>query len=100
MDLAISGSRDFHNYDKFEKIMLNFLSDKKTNKIITGCANGTDKMARVFAKKYDIQLIVHTADWSLGLKAGPIRNKKIIDDANYLIAFPSKTGKGTQSCQK
>ena len=36
-------------------------------------------------------------DWlKYGKAAGPIRNQQIIEYATHVIAFPSKTGKGTQ----
>jgi len=31
-----------------------------------------------------------------GKKAGPMRNKDIIENATHVLAFPSKKGKGTQ----
>ena len=64
---------------------------------MTGDARGADAIAVRLAQNHDLGVIVHKADWDLyGKKAGPIRNKKIVDDSDVLIAFPSKHGKGTQ----
>ena len=64
--------------------------------ILSGHCSGTDMMAERYAKENGFELEVFPADWSLGRKAGPLRNKKMIDVADFAIAFPSG-GRGTQS---
>lgn len=53
-------------------------------------------MAERYAQENGLGLEVFPADWSLGRKAGPLRNKQMVDIADYAIAFPSG-GRGTQS---
>lgn len=99
--MAIAGSRNFTDYDRFEKetdqwIELNGVPDL----IISGGAPGTDSLAERYAREHGIPFLVFKADWSQGKKAGPIRNTKIINEATHLLAFPSEQGKGTQDSIK
>ncbi|RYX79967.1 hypothetical protein EON73_05980 [bacterium] len=46
-------------------------------------------MAERYAGENYIELKVREAEWQNMLKkAGPLRNQLIVDDSNYLIAFP------------
>jgi len=55
-------------------------------------------MARRYAKKAGLNLIVKTANWkTFGKGAGPKRNLEIVSECDYMIAFPSKYGSGTQN---
>ena len=53
-------------------------------------------MAERYARERGFGLEVFPADWSLGRKAGPLRNKAMVDVADYAIAFPGG-GRGTES---
>lgn len=65
-------------------------------RIVSGGATGVDSLAELFAKKHDIPLVVHAADWRrFGRRAGPMRNKNIIRDIDILLAFPSEHSVGT-----
>jgi len=44
---------------------------------------------------------VFPAEWNkYGNRAGPMRNTLIVAEADYIIGFPSKTGRGTQDTLK
>ena len=82
MNLGISGSRDYNNFEIFEHVLLKFISDIQIYnvaivKIVTGDANGVDKLARMFAQKWNIPLVVKAVNWNLGPKAGPLRKKRL-----------------------
>lgn len=57
------------------------------------CPTGLDAIALKWAEGNGIHVRVYPADWSAGRSAGPLRNQKMIDDAEVLLAFPG--GKGT-----
>jgi predicted Rossmann fold nucleotide-binding protein DprA/Smf involved in DNA uptake len=98
MNLAIVGCRNYTNYAEFEQYVETFVKSHniKLNCIISGGATGADKMAEIYASKHSIKIIIHKADWNkYGKRAGPIRNKLIIDDATHCIAFVSKNSVGT-----
>lgn len=104
-NIIIAGSRDFTDYNIVDKTVRKFLNskniiDKPT--IICGMARGADMLGYVFAKRYNFPLQKFPADWSLGRKAGPIRNEKMAkyarDNGNgILLAFWDGWSKGTQS---
>ncbi|MBQ4637174.1 MAG: DUF2493 domain-containing protein [Clostridia bacterium] len=97
--IIISGSREFNDYDLFSHVVDRCLLRIKQQYelvILSGHCRGTDLMAERYAKENGIELEIYPADWSLGKKAGPLRNKKMIELADYAIAFPGK-GNGTKS---
>lgn len=64
--------------------------------IIEGGATGADALARRYADKRGIQLQTFEAEWSkYGNAAGPIRNRKMLNEGkpDLVLAFPG--GKGT-----
>jgi len=100
--LAIVGSRDFKDYTTFEKyvndtlIEWNLQRDEITY-IVSGGAKGTDTLAEKYASNNNIHMTIYKPDWKqYGKAAGIMRNTDIIQDSDYVIAFPSKSGKGTQ----
>jgi hypothetical protein len=78
--------------------------------VIEGGADGLDTMARWECLERNISVITVKADWKrYKLAAGPIRNKRMLDELltlkeeGYEIsvhAFPLNGGKGTQSMMK
>lgn len=95
--VAIVGSRDFVDYDLFCKVLNDYRKDKKIDRIVSGHCRGADTLAERYAEDNKIPILIFPAEWKKYDKlAGKIRNKKIVDNATELIAFPSKTGHGTQ----
>lgn len=98
--LAISGSRKL-TFEHVESIIVNEINHLLTlyNNIIIhvgDCKTGVDSHAQLICKKYNLQHIVFFAEWSVyGLSAGPIRNGKLLDGANKLLAIPDQYSKGT-----
>lgn len=96
-NLAIMGSRSFNNYPYAKKEILNIIQNNKIliTKIISGGALGADKIAEIFASKFNIPIEVITPDWSKGNRGGVIRNTDIINKSDYVIAFWDGISKGT-----
>ena len=67
MKLIIAGSRNFLNYLLLEKEVLEFLSNSWKNdeylEIISGTAEGADKLGEKFAARYSIPLTRVYPDW-------------------------------------
>jgi predicted Rossmann fold nucleotide-binding protein DprA/Smf involved in DNA uptake len=97
MIVGIVGSRDFNNFELFEKKILEWEKvNGSINKIVSGGCRGVDKLAELFAKKYKKSVIIHNAEWKkYGRKAGPKRNSLIVADSEHIIAFPSDKSVGT-----
>jgi hypothetical protein len=102
VNIAMIGSREFTNYDLFEKKVQQALqewglSNHNINRIVSGGARGADTLADQYARKYKIPLTTHIPDWkAFGKAAGVMRNTDIINDSDYIVAFPSRQGRGTQ----
>lgn len=97
--VVIAGSRHFNDYAVFCVVVDKYLSRIRNEYdliILSGHCSGTDLMAERYAKENGLELEVFPADWSLGRKAGPLRNKQMVDVADFAIAFPSG-GPGTRS---
>ena len=96
MKIGIVGSRNFDRYRLMQEIALQYITPEYTT-IISGGARGADRLAERLALHLDLNMIGHKAHWDkYGKRAGPIRNQKIVDDSDALLAFPSKKGRGTQ----
>lgn len=61
------------------------------------CPTGVDSAVRLWGRARDFTVLEFTADWlAYGRKAGPIRNKYMLTNADVLVAFPG--GAGTNDC--
>lgn len=97
--LAIVGSRSFHDKEKFKLHLQNWVktTGKNPDVIISGGANGVDKLAKNYANENKIEYKEFPADWDkFGLSAGRKRNLLIANECTHCLALPSRTGKGTQ----
>lgn len=100
MRLAIIGSREFDNYsllcDTIEQYFGSNSDSYNISEVISGGANGADKMGANFAKEYGIKLTEFLPDWNLyGKSAGFIRNAEIIKNSDMVLAFWNSVSKGT-----
>ena len=102
VNLAIVGSRNFNDYSLVCKAIDQFLNawiiEKTSIKmVISGGAKGTDTLAEEWATKNNLSMkIFYPNCQKYGKSAGPLRNTQIVNWATHIIAFPSKSGKGTQ----
>lgn len=97
--VVVAGSRFFNDYDLFSAVVDRYLYRIKQEYdiiILSGHCSGTDRMAERYAREKGYGLEVFPADWTIGRKAGPLRNQKMVDVSDYAIAFLSD-GKGTIS---
>lgn len=98
MKLAIVGSRNFTNKKLFGETIIYILQVWGIPlEVISGGAKGADTLGEKWANENNIPTIIFYPDWEKhGKAAGPIRNKDIISAATHVLAFPSRTGRGTQ----
>ncbi len=103
MILAIVGSRNFNDYDRFVYSVNNFIADcsyqyGSLTHIVSGGATGADRLAERYAIEHGYPMTIYKPDWAnLGKAAGPIRNKTIINSADCVLAFWDGISKGTGS---
>ncbi len=95
--VIIAGSRTFNNYDLLKEQMDFLLSNKTNIEIVSGTAAGADLLGEQYAEEKGYKLIKFPADWSLGKKAGPIRNQQMAEYAEACVVFWDGKSRGTQS---
>ncbi len=90
MKVAIVGSRSLDvNIDRH--------IPKETSLIISGGANGIDKLAEKYAKENNIPTLIIEPEYSKYRKNAPlVRNKKIVESADLIIAFWDGISNGTK----
>jgi hypothetical protein len=94
--VAVVGSRNYNNRDEIFKY-LDSKIDKIGHLVSGGCPSGADNIAQIFAKERGLSITIHYPNWDKdGKGAGFIRNKKIVEDCQILIAFTTGS-KGTQN---
>lgn len=82
--LIIAGSRGFSDYDYLVEFCDHMLSNVKNDydiTIISGTARGADTLGERYAKDKGYSVARFPADWSLGKKAGYVRNKVMAESA-------------------
>ncbi len=89
MKVAIIGSRNL-------KVNLDIHIPKDATLIISGGANGIDRLAEEYADKHRISKLIIKPEYDKYGKTAPlVRNKKIVDSADMVIAFWDGQSRGT-----
>lgn len=98
--VIIAGGRGFNDYEALKKHCNKILSEKVNDHniiIISGNANGADKLGEKYANENGFELIIKPAKWDeLGKMAGFVRNFEMANMADGLIAFWDGSSKGTK----
>ncbi len=99
--VIIAGTRSFNDYNLLRDSCNNLLSEKQRTRtvvVISGTARGADQMGERYARERGFQLRRFPADWEqYGKSAGHIRNAKMADNADALIAFWDGESRGTKN---
>lgn len=94
MKVAVVGSRNICEAD-IERYVVG------ADEIVSGGAKGIDSLAEKYAKEKGIRLTVFLPEYECYGRVAPIvRNKKIVDYADKVIAFWDGNFKGTLSVMK
>ena len=108
LKVIIAGSRTITDYELVKKNTiqvfkqlkeLGYNVNKNNVEIVSGHANGVDKLGEQFANQFGLKLTVMKADWSIGNQAGVMRNIdmiKYIKPDGVLIALIKDNSKGTK----
>ena len=93
INLGVVGSRTFSDYD----YLSNILQWYDIKSIISGGAKGADKLAARYAIERGIPLKEFIPDWDrLGKQAGYLRNEKIVQASDEIVAFWDQKSRGTK----
>lgn len=101
LKVIIAGSRKFNDYeilrDFCDYLLANKVADGYKIVIISGHAQGADMLGERYAEERGYELIIMEANWNKYKKgAGRIRNNKMAEIGNALIAFPIGDSPGTR----
>ena len=96
MKVIIAGGRDYHNYETLLEAITEAQFDITT--VVSGGAKGVDALGERYASEMNKELNVFNADWEThGRAAGPIRNRKMAENAEALIAIWDGQSRGTKN---
>lgn len=91
--IAVIGSRTFANYAHLAEVLLPL----QPFILISGGAQGADRLAEQFADQYQLEKVIFKAEWSkYGRGAGPVRNKLIMEACDQVVAFWDGKSTGTR----
>jgi hypothetical protein len=96
MKIIIAGSRNFNDYNLLKTSCDNLLTQFTNIEIVSGTAQGADKLGERYAREKGYGIKEFPANWNLGKSAGYIRNDEMAKYADMLIAFWDGTSKGTK----
>jgi len=94
MRVLVCGGRDYQNRAEVDRVFGCLAGG--IDIVIHGHASGADTLVDEWCRAHDIPRAVFPALWSKhGKAAGPMRNKKMLDEGkpDYVVAFPG--GRGT-----
>ena len=96
MKTIIAGGRDIHDY----QLVLDAIKESQfgISTVVSGGAKGVDALGERYAESMNLALNVFEADWAThGRAAGPIRNRKMAENAEALIAVWDGKSRGTKN---
>jgi hypothetical protein len=93
MKLAVVGSRTWNDMRSIFRV----LDELNPSEIVTGGAEGADRIAEEWSTVFFVPVKVFRPDWKkYGKKAGALRNQQIVDYCDKLVAFWDGESKGTK----
>ena len=96
MRVIIAGGREIHNY----QLLLDAVQEANLDitTVVSGGAKGADALGERYAEEMNLALNVYPANWTKYRRAaGPIRNRKMAENADALIALWDGKSHGTKN---
>lgn len=93
MKTIIAGSRSITDPDAVREAIAR--SGIRVTAVVSGTAGGVDTLGEKWAEKNGIPVFRYPADWSTGKGAGFVRNQRMAENAEALIAVWDGGSKGT-----
>jgi len=96
MKVVICGSRDLENYQLVEEAVSR--SGFSISTVLSGGSRGVDRLGITFACNHHHLVQVYMPEWErLGKRAGIVRNRKMVEAAEAVIAVWNGKSLGTRS---
>ena len=93
MKVIIAGSRTINSYEEVCKAVA--LSTFDITEVVSGGANGVDKLGEEWARNRGVPIKQFIPNWNLGKRAGFDRNEQMAAYADALIAVHDGQSRGT-----
>lgn len=96
MKTIIAGGRDINDY----QLVLDAIKESQfaISTVVCGGAKGVDSLGERYATEMNLHLNMFIPDWDThGRAAGPIRNRKMAENAEALIAIWDGKSRGTKN---
>ena len=101
MKLAVVGGRTFNDYGKLEPVLDSLVAGFGFTTVVSGGADGADTLGEKFADERGLKKIIHLPDYKTHGRAAPmIRNRDIINDADFVVAFWDGESRGTKNAME
>lgn len=99
--VVVAGCRDYFDYEQaraFIHLCLQNIKEQYTLIFVSGGASGADRLGERYAHEHGYAIERFDADWDkYGKRAGPLRNEKMAQAADYVICFWDGKSRGTKS---
>ena len=99
--VVIAGCRDYCDYDEAKKFIddsLSNINNENSIVVLSGGANGADKLGIRYAEENGFQVKLFLPQWDkYGKSAGPKRNKLMAQECDLVICFWDSKSRGTKS---
>ena len=99
--LVVAGCRDFHDYSVASSEIhkhIQTLDAEYSVIIVSGCAEGADKLGERYAAEHNLPIERFPAEWdTYGKYAGPRRNAQMARVADAVLVFWDGESKGTKN---
>ena len=99
--IVVAGCRDFHDYAVAKDFIEQSICEIRQSYelvFLSGDCTGADQLGERFATENGFSVEHFPAEWeTFGKSAGPIRNRKMAESADYVICFWDGKSRGTAS---
>ncbi|MBQ6706027.1 MAG: DUF2493 domain-containing protein [Clostridia bacterium] len=99
--IVVAGCRDYDNYYEAEEYIDSCISDMKSVcefLFISGGCRGADALGERYAREHGYEIERYPAEWEkYGRAAGPMRNRKMAEIADFIICFWDGKSRGTKA---
>ena len=97
MKVIVAGSRDITDYTVVKEAIEYATQNKPATEIVSGTARGVDQLGERWADENQIPIAEFPANWDEeGKKAGYLRNERMAEYADGLVAVWDGASRGTK----
>jgi len=99
--VVVAGCRDFNDYQfakKYIDLYISKIRQEHNLVFLSGGCRGADMLGERYATENGFKIERYPAAWdTYGKKAGPMRNKQMAENCDFVICFWDGQSKGTKS---